>query len=66
MIRAYTLFRLVGYVAGLAGLVLFAIGRQDAGSPAWMTPVGGALILLSFAAFFASYILFVLNRLMRR
>jgi hypothetical protein len=66
MIRAYTVFRLAGYVAGLAGLILFTLGRQDPGRPAWFTPAGGALLLLSFACFFASYVLFVLNRLMRR
>lgn len=65
MTRLYGIFRIAGYAGGLAGLVLFTFGRQTAGAPAWMAPAGGVLIILSFMAFFASYVLFVLHRLMR-
>jgi hypothetical protein len=64
--RLYTVLRLTGYTAGLIGMILFTLGRQSADPRGVMTIAGGALLLVSFMAFIGSYILYMLNQIMRR
>jgi hypothetical protein len=66
MLRPYTILRLTGYAAGLIGMILFILGRQDAEPRGAMTIAGAALLLVSFVAFIGSYVLYMLNQVMRR
>ena len=64
MKRWYMIARAVGYAAGLLGLILFTLGRQDANP--FRLKVGGGLLVVGFLAFFCSYVLFVAIRMQRR
>jgi hypothetical protein len=59
MKRCYWIMRATGYAAGLLGVALFLLGR-DPDLPGWLRPAGAALLGLSFAAFLAGYILYLL------
>jgi hypothetical protein len=60
------ILRLLGYAAGLAGMILFTRGRQSSAPPGGMTGAGSALLVISFVAFIGSYIVHVINQLTRR
>lgn len=62
----YWAIRVLGYVAGGTGLILFVTGRQGSDPRGPMFTTGAVLIIVSFAAFFVSYILYVYQRLSRR
>jgi len=47
-------------------MILFTLGRQSAEPQGAMTIAGGVLLLVSFAAFIGSYVLYMLNQVMRR
>lgn len=66
MRKLYTILRVVGYVAGLVGLLLFTTGRQGGPDHASRAAAGGILLLVAFAAFFGTYVIYVLNALSRR
>jgi len=57
------ILRVMGYIAGLAGLILFTTGRQDASSMRAL--VGSSLLIAGFAAFLGSYVLYIMMRLRR-
>ena len=63
MKRWYMIVRVTGYIAALAGLILFTTGRQDAASA--RTLAGGVLLAVGFVAFFCSYLLYTMIRLRR-
>lgn len=62
MKRWYWFFRLTGYGAGLAALLLILLGRQGHLQREPLFSAGGILLILSFAAFFISYVLYVFTR----
>ncbi len=67
MKRLYTFLRLGGYLAGTGGAVLLLYGRRQAweARPPWLA-AGGALLAAMFALFFASYVLWFLDRMRSR
>ncbi len=60
------LCRILGYLFGLSGLVLFTFGRQSLEPRSLMTMAGGVLLILSFVSFFATYTLYIVARLRPR
>ena len=66
MKTVYWAVRELGYIAGAAGLILFLLGRQSANPRGPMFVAGAALLIVSFAAFFLSYALYIFQRLSRR
>jgi hypothetical protein len=66
MRRLYITFRILGYLFGLSGLVLFTYGRQAVEPRSLMTMAGGVLLVLSFASFVATYVLAIASRLRPR
>ncbi|MBP7830319.1 MAG: hypothetical protein KA248_10420 [Kiritimatiellae bacterium] len=66
MKKLYWATRVLGYVAGGTGMVLFVLGRQSAEPRGAMFTTGAILIIVSFAAFFLSYMLYIFRRLSRR
>ena len=65
MRKLYNVFRIIAYLAGFVGMILFTLGRQAGGNRAELTLSGGALLITSFVAFFCTYVLFMVNRMMR-
>lgn len=59
MVKIYSLFRIVAYVAGLAGMVLFVTARQSAEPQAMRAAAGGSLLIVSFICFLATYIIYL-------
>jgi len=66
MNKLYWATRIAGYVAGGVGLLLFVQGRQQAEPRNALFVTGATLLLVSFVAFLASYILYLCQRLSRR
>lgn len=66
MKRAYWITRIVGYGAGLAGLVMYLRARSTPGMGSAWLGVGAGLLILSFAGFFVSYALYLYSRLTKR
>ena len=64
--KLYILCRVMGYLCGLAGVVLFTLGRQAAEPRSLMTLSGGVLLIACFACFLATYILYIVARLVPR
>jgi hypothetical protein len=64
--RLYIAFRLVSYAAGLAGMILLVQGRRGADPQGRMAAVGMVLLLVSFAAFIATYIFYTFDQITRR
>ena len=67
MKRLYTHIRLAAYACGVGGLfcTLYGDRRLDETRAAWVT-TGGALLLVMFLLFLASYVLLTFDRLRRR
>lgn len=65
MKRLYVIFRIIAYLAGFVGMILFTLGRQADAGRTELTLSGGILLITAFMAFFCSYVLYILNRLMR-
>lgn len=59
-------FRVLGYVAGLAGLLLFTLGRQGAPPRTGMVACGAVLLLVSCLAFAVTYVAWIAARLAPR
>lgn len=55
--RWYNRVRFAGYASGLAGAVLYALGRRSAERAPRSLSFGAALLVLMFLLFAASYIL---------
>lgn len=62
----YWAVRVLGYAAGCVGMILFVWGRQQPVPRNLWSTTGAVLIIVSFAAFFASYFLYLIQRLGRR
>ncbi|MBU1694328.1 MAG: hypothetical protein KJ726_03535 [Verrucomicrobia bacterium] len=61
----YWATRLTGYAAGGIGMILFVLGRQSETPRGALFVTGATLLILSFAAFFVSYLLYIFKRLSR-
>lgn len=59
MVRIYNIFRIVAYIAGLAGMVLFVTARQNAEPQAMRTAAGGSLLIVSFICFLTTYVIYL-------
>ena len=66
MIKAYNILRIAAYIAGLAGMVLFVTARQSAEPQTARAAVGGTLLIVSFACFMATYVIYVLHQVRKR
>lgn len=66
MAKLYNIFRLVAYIAGLAGMVLFVTARQSAEPQTMQAATGGILLIVSFICFLGTYVIYVAVRLNRR
>ncbi|HPF99090.1 MAG TPA: hypothetical protein PLE77_03415 [Kiritimatiellia bacterium] len=65
MRRLYVIFRVIAYLTGFVGMILFTLGRQADTGRTELTLSGGILLITAFVAFFCTYILYILNRLMK-
>jgi hypothetical protein len=65
MARFYNILRIVAYVAGLVGMVLFMTARQSAEPQAMRAAAGGILLIVSFICFLGTYIIYLAVRLNR-
>ena len=63
--KIYSILRIVAYIAGLAGMVLFVTARQSADAQPVRAAAGGALLILSFICFLGTYIIYLAIRLKR-
>lgn len=61
MKKAYWILRGVGYVGNLVGIALFVIGRRNGATS--LIATGGGLIVVGFAAFVASYAVYLAVKL---
>lgn len=61
MKKAYWILRGLGYVGNLVGIALFVAGRRRGATP--IIAVGGVLIVVGFAAFVASYAVYLAVKL---
>jgi len=59
MAKLYNILRVVAYIAGLAGMVLFVMARQSAESQAMRAAVGGILLIVSFICFMGTYVIYL-------
>ena len=62
----YGIARLTGYLAGGIGVIVLVLGRRSTEPRGALFVAGAALVIISFAAFFASYVLYIFQRLSRR
>jgi hypothetical protein len=51
MARIYNILRIVAYIAGLAGMVLFVTARQSAEPQTMRAAAGGILLIVSFVCY---------------
>jgi len=65
MIKLYNILRIVAYIAGLAGMVLFVTARQSAEPQAMRAAAGGILLIASFICFMGTYVVYLAVRLNR-
>ena len=63
MVKAYNILRIVAYIAGLAGMVLFVTARQSADAQPVRAAAGGTLLILSFICFLGTYAIYLAIRL---
>ena len=66
MKKTYWIARIVGYVAGAAGMALYMMARASVETRGRWAGLGAGLLILSFAGFFVSYALYLYVRLTRR
>ena len=59
MVKTYNILRIVAYIAGLAGMVLFVTARQSAEPHAMRAATGGALLIVSFICFMGTYVIYL-------
>ena len=62
MAMAYNILRIVAYVAGLVGMLLFVTARQSAEPHAVRAAAGGVLLVLSFACFHGTYVIYMVHQ----
>jgi cbb3-type cytochrome oxidase subunit 3 len=65
MARIYNILRVVAYIAGLAGMVLFVTARQSAEPQTMRAAAGGILLIVSFICFLGTYAIYLAVRLRR-
>jgi hypothetical protein len=65
MAKLYNILRIVAYVSGLAGMVLFVTARQSAEPHAMRAAAGGILLIASFICFLGTYVIYVAVKLGR-
>jgi hypothetical protein len=63
MARIYNILRIVAYIAGLAGMVLFVTARQSAEPQTMRAAAGGILLIVSFVCFLGTYVIYVAVKL---
>jgi hypothetical protein len=66
MVKLYQILRVVAYIAGLAGMVLFVTARQSAEPQAMRAATGGSLLIVSFICFLCTYVIYLAIRLKRQ
>ena len=66
MVKLYNVLRIVAYIAGLAGMVLFVTARQSAEPHAMRAAAGGILLISSFICFLGTYVIYLAVRLKKR
>jgi hypothetical protein len=66
MASLYTILRIVSYIAGLIGMVLFVTGQQSREPQSARIAAGGALLIVSFICFLGAYVTYLAIRLNRR
>lgn len=65
MRRAYFIMRVLAYILVLAGMALFMGGKRWLSLDSPWIAVGGAMLMVGFAAFFISYMLYAWMRIRR-
>lgn len=66
MARWYLLFRIVGYLGGLVGVILFMLGRQNEAPGSMTSTLGAMLLMTGFVSFVISYALYTTLQFRRR
>ena len=66
MARLYTILRIVSYIAGIVGMLLFVTARQSAEPQTARAAAGVALLIVSFTCFLGAYVFYLAIRLNRR
>ena len=59
MAKLYNILRIVAYIAGLAGMVLFVTARQSAEPQTMRAAAGGILLIVSFICFLGTYAIYL-------
>ena len=66
MRKLYFIARVLGYISGLTGLILFSLGRHGANANPKTLAVGVSLIGISFLCFLVTYVVYTLSKLTSR
>jgi hypothetical protein len=66
MVKLYNILRVVAYITGLVGMVLFMTARQSAEPQATRATAGGILLITSFICFLGTYAIYMVVRLGKR
>ena len=66
MRKAYIFLRVLGYVSGALGLILFVIGSKSLPPrPEWQA-TGGILLIVMFCAFVVTYVLYMVSKMRKQ
>ena len=63
MTKLYNIIRIVAYITGLVGMVLFMTARQSAEPQSMRAAAGGILLITSFICFLGTYAIYLVVQL---